>query len=303
MSRDEHAATARAIVNRLDRVNAQMSTWVSDSELSRFNRHASTEPFPVSEDVRRVVEASRRVSAGSGGAFDVTIRPLVQAWGFGDAARIPGGPEPAELEALRARVGWHRLEVAGDALVKASADLVCDFSAVAKGFAVDAVSRDLALRGHVDHLVEIGGELRARGRRADGEAWRVAIETPSSEATRTVHRVVALRDLSMATSGDYRNYYEQDGVRLSHTIDPRSGRPIEHGLASVTVLHREAMLADAWATALNVLGPEAGFELAVEREMAAYFIVRGPRATLEARSTPSFDSLLGLDTVDRTREP
>ena len=105
-------------------------------------------------------------------AFDVTIRPLVQAWGFGDAARVPGGPEPAELEALRARVGWQRLEVAGAALVKASADLVCDLSAVAKGFAVDAVSRDLALRGHVDHLVEIGGELRARGRRADGEAWR-----------------------------------------------------------------------------------------------------------------------------------
>jgi thiamine biosynthesis lipoprotein len=302
MSRDAQQVAAAAIRDRLAAVNAQMSTWDPDSELSRFNAYAATDPFAVSADTLRVVAASRQVAEDSGGAFDVTIRPLVQAWGFGDGARVPGGPTPAELRALRERIGWQRVSIGDGALQKSRPDVVCDLSAVAKGFAADAVSTDLVALGHLDHLVEIGGELRARGERQDGAAWRVAIEEPDGAQGRSIHRVIPLADRGMATSGDYRNYYEQDGVRISHTIDPRSGQPIRHALASVTVLHDEAMLADAWATALNVLGPEEGYALAVERGMAAYFIVRNPDATFSARGTPAFQASMD-SAVPRPDDP
>ncbi len=298
LTQDEHAAVGEAIVERLTAVNAQMSTWDPESEISRFNRHAATAPFPVSPETAGVVAAARWVAQASGGAFDVTIRPLVQAWGFGDGARIPGGPGPAELKSLRERVGWERVSVVGDALVKLRPDVVIDLSALAKGYGVDAVSDDLMRLGHANHLVEIGGELRARGRRPDGEPWQVAIEEPDVDDARVIHQVIPLEDRGMATSGDYRNYYEVDGVRISHTIDPRTGAPIRHALASVTVLHPQTMLADAWATALNVLGPEAGYTLAVERGMAAYFIVREPGATFSSRATPVFEAVLA-----RTQEP
>lgn len=285
LSRDAHAEIGRRIMSRLVEVNRVMSTWDPDSEISRFNGHASTEPFPASRELRGVVSAGWDVSEASGGAFDMTVRPLVQAWGFGDGARVPGGPSEAELEALRARVGWVRVRVEGDALVKSHPETVCDLSAIAKGYGVDAVSEDLVALGHLDHLVEIGGELYARGRKTDGEPWRVAIETPDAEA-RGVHDVLPLDGWGMATSGDYRNYYELDGARVSHTIDPREGRPIRHNLASVTVFHLETMWADAWATGLNVLGPEEGLAVADEQALAAYFIVRerdGTFTTFESR--------------------
>ncbi len=291
LSQQDHAALARVIRERLAAVNASMSTWDPRSEISRFNRHASTEPFPASRELRKVISASFDVSEASGGAFDVTIRPLVQAWGFGDGARVPGGPDPAELSALRERVGWQRIRVQGDALVKSYPETLCDLSAIAKGYGVDAVSEDLVRLGYPEHLVEIGGELRGRGRKLDGAPWRVAIEVPQPEAPRKVHQVIPLLGRGMATSGDYRSYYEQDGVRISHTIDPRDGRPIRHALASVTVLAEEAMWADAWATALNVLGPEAGYALAEERGLAAYFIIREKEGTFRSRETPLFTAL------------
>ncbi len=290
LSRDEFAALAVAITDRLAQVNALMSTWDPDSEISRFNRHRSTEPFPVSPGTRHVMAAARRVSALSSGAFDITIRPLVQAWGFGDGARVPGGPDRVELALLRQRVGWERVQVGVSGLVKSHPDAVCDLSAIAKGYAVDAVSDDLEGLGYANHLVEVGGELRARGHKPDGEPWRVAIEVPEAGSPRAIHEVIRL-DRGMATSGDYRNYYEQDGVRISHTIDPRTGRPLGHGLASVTVLADEAMWADAWATALNVLGPDEGYTRALEQDLAAYFIVRAKDGTFQTRETPAFSAL------------
>ncbi|NNL67562.1 MAG: FAD:protein FMN transferase, partial [Myxococcales bacterium] len=177
-------------------------------------------------------------------------------------------------------------------LAKARPAIACDLSAVAKGYAVDELARALGALGHERFLVEVGGELRGRGGHLDGAPWRVAIEAPVT-LDREIHRVLALRDLSMATSGDYRNYYEQDGRRISHTLDPRSGRPIEHRLASVTVLHPEAVWADAWATALNVLGPDEGYTVAVEQGLAAYFIVRADVPTDEGsygvRMTAAFE--------------
>ncbi|NNL67202.1 MAG: FAD:protein FMN transferase, partial [Myxococcales bacterium] len=258
---DEERAVGAAIAARLERVNALMSTWQDDSELSRFNRQPPGEPFAVAPETLRVFELSRRVHAESDGAFDPTVAPLVRAWGFGaDAA--PSPPSEAELEALQARVGFDAIAIdsAAGTLTRKGAGVVCDLSAVAKGFAVDEVARALGERGYTDFLVEIGGELRASGRHRDGSPWRVAIEAPATDplqatAARSIHRIVLLGDRAMATSGDYRNVYELAGERVAHIIDPRSGRPAAHGLASVTVIHAEAAVADAWATALQVLGP------------------------------------------------
>jgi len=281
------------ITRRLERVDALMSTWRDDSELQRFNTSASLDPFPVARETAEVVAVALDVARRSGGALDITVGPLVDAWGFG-RSRPVGPPTAAELAALRGFVGWQRIELdtTVPALSKQHSKLALDLSAVAKGYAVDEIARGLESLGHADFLVEVGGELRGRGGHLDGSAWRVAIELPAlgpGAGERSIHRVVALRDFSMATSGDYRNSYEREGRRLSHTIDPRTARPIAHALASVTVLHRDAVQADAWATALNVLGPEAGYALANAEQLAAYFILRG-ESGFELRWTPAFES-------------
>ena len=282
-----------AIDGRLAKVNHLMSTWDPDSELSRFNRHASTEAFRLSPETLEVLGLAQEISEKTHGAFDVTVQPLVAAWGFGAGARAPGhGPEAAELEAIRQRVGFRLLELdpmAGTAR-KRRPDVECDLSAIAKGFAVDEVARALSVLGWADFLVEVGGEVRAHGRRPEGGAWRVGIERPDAEG-RVVQTVVALADAVMATSGDYRSFYEEGGKRLTHIVDPRSGRPVGHSLASVSVVHREAVRADAWATALTVLGPEEGFTRAEAEGIAAYFLVRSEGGSFEARSTRAFPAL------------
>ncbi|NNL86451.1 MAG: FAD:protein FMN transferase, partial [Myxococcales bacterium] len=272
--------------------DAAMSTWRDDSELSRFNASRNTDPFHLSAATFRVFAAAEEISEASAGAFDVTVGPLVEAWGFGPSGTPGRPPEPSVLAALRRRVGYRKLEldISTRTIRKQVADIACDLSALAKGFAVDEVARGLVELGYEAFLVEIGGELRAQGVHEDGRDWRVAIETPDAEGF-SIHRVVVLRDLSMATSGDYRNFYESDGTRYSHTIDPRTGAPVTHALASVTVLHPEAMRADAWATALSVLGPEEGYDLAQQRGLAAYVISRlgrGSEERFEARFTAAF---------------
>ena len=249
--------------------------------------------FEVSPETFAVLEIAQQVSARSGGAFDATVGPLVDAWGFGAPERSDEAPDPATLASLRAHVGHEklRLDAAATTVAKQAAALRVDLSAVAKGYAVDLLAERLSALGHTSFLVEVGGELRSRGRRPEGRAWRVAIEEPDV-AGRRIHRIVALEDLAMATSGDYRNYYEIDGRRVSHTLDPRTGAPIEHTLASVTVVHPQAAWADAWATALTVLGPEPGSALAMEEGLAAYFLVRRPNGGFEPRMTPPFEPLL-----------
>ena len=296
-------ALVRDIAATLDRVDEVMSTWKPESELSRFNRHEGGVPFPVSPETLAVFEIAREVSELSGGAFDVTVGPIVAAWGFGAGATARGPPSADELEALRLHVGFRnvKIEPAASTIEKTSTEVVCDLSAVAKGFAVDEVARTLSARGYENFLVEVGGELRARGAHLDESPWRVAIEAPV-ELRRSIHRIVELRDLAMATSGDYRNYYEAGGRRVSHTIDPRTAKPIEHRLASVTVLHTDAAHADALATALNVLGPEEGYHFANTHDIAAYFIVRKQfaadardEAGFEVRMTKSFEPWLVRD--------
>ena len=285
----ERAEIKRAIESELRAVDEAMSTWQPESELSRFNAHGSTEPFPASTEILAVFRIASEVSELSGGAFDVTVGPVVTAWGFGATDRIPAPPPPEELDGLRERVGHRLVEVQSGALRKSRGDVVCDLSAIAKGFAVDRVAEALSQRGYRDHLVEVGGEIRARGQRLDGGAWRVAIERPDAGA-RDAFDVLPLRDVALATSGDYRNFYESGGRRYSHTIDPRTARPIEHALASVSVLHRDAVYADALATALNVLGSEAGYSLAEREGLAALFIVHEAGTAFSARATPAFEA-------------
>jgi thiamine biosynthesis lipoprotein len=290
-SREDLAQARLAVHERLATVNRLMSTWEADSELSRFNRHASGEPFPLSPETLEVLLLAQEVSERSGGAFDVSVRSLVAAWGFGAGARV-GEPDAAELAKLRERVGFRLLEldpVAGTAR-KRHPDVECDLSAIAKGFGVDEVARALAELGWKDFLVEVGGEVRARGRRPDGDPWRVGIERPDAEG-RAVHGVIALSDRAMATSGDYRSFYEAGGERRTHIVDPRSGRPIGHRFASVSVVHRDAVLADAWATALMVLGAEEGFARAEAEGLGAYFILRNEAGDFETRSTRDFPAV------------
>lgn len=303
LSEAQQRKAVDSVTQRLARVDELMSTWKETSELSRFNAFASTDSFEVAPETFAVFEIAQRVSQLSGGAFDVTVGPLVDAWGFGSEGRHEP-PSGAALRALVARTGWRKLALGplGRTVRKSQPDVRADLSAVAKGYAVDLVARGLEQLGHTRFLVEVGGELRANGERPGGGAWRVAIEAPDAPAdARRIHRIVELRDVSMATSGDYRNYYERDGRRISHTIDPRTGRPIEHRLASITVIHPEAAWADAWATALDVLGPDEGYSLAASEHLAAYFIVRdelpgtGGEASFQVRQTAEFEPFLAAE--------
>ena len=279
----------------LAEINALMSTYQPGSELSRFNASSATSWFLVSPELVAVVTAAQALSEASAGAFDVTAGPLVNLWGFGPNPSTDVVPRPGEIQAARARVGWQQLDVQTQppALRKARPDMFVDLSAIAKGYAVDRLAALVESVGIEDYLVEIGGELRGLGVNGRGEPWQIAIERPET-SKRALFRVVAVRDISMATSGDYRNFFEVDGERYSHTIDPATGRPVGHRLASVTVLADQCMQADAWATALLVLGPERGFRLADELGLAALFIEHAEDASSEdfvTQATAAFEAL------------
>ena len=260
----------------LDEVENRMSTWIDDSELSRLNASTSTDWQPVSPALCEVLELAERVSEASGGAFDTTVGPLVDAWGFGAAPGERRVPDAATIDALRGVTGYTQLAVdCGEERVrKAIAGLQVDLSAIAKGYGVDRVAESLAGAGIDSYLVEVGGEMQGRGVKPDGSRWRIGIETPNREI-RAVYDAIVLRDTALATSGDYRNFFEADGVFYSHTIDPRTGRPTTHNTAGVTVLAATTAAADAWATALLVLGSNDGLELAERENIAALFLDRG----------------------------
>lgn len=290
--RDRLARLQTQIDAELAAVNAEMSTYLEDSELSRFNRFAPNQDFAASPHLLELVALAKQVSEQSGGAFDVTVGPLVDAWGFGPDPREREQLSDAEIRELRAIVGDHELEVdrAKGTLRKTAAGLRVDLSAIAKGHGCDRVATVVNAAGYENTMVEIGGEIWAQGSSPNGEDWKVGVERPTGDAagSRAVQRILKVSDVGVATSGDYRNYWEQDGVRYSHTIDPRTGRPISHRLVSVTVVHPESSaLADAWSTALTVLGPSEGPALAERLGLAAYFLVR-TESGFEARSSPAF---------------
>ena len=263
----------------LRQVNDQMSTYLENSEISRFNRSDSTEWFPVSRELAEVVSYSQTVSQKTGGAFDITVGPLVNVWNFGPDRGERTVPDAELLAEIVESTGYDKLAVRLEppALKKTVPGLEIDLSAVAKGYAVDRVVALLNERGAKDVFVEIGGEVSVSGSKA-GQWWKVGIQMPDA-ATNSVLIAHSLNvgggnDRSMATSGDYRNFFEVDGKRYSHTIDPRTGMPIEHALASVTVVAETCMAADAWATALNVLGPSQALQIAQAEEMDVLLVAR-----------------------------
>lgn len=255
-------AVGEGIRETVERIDGLMSTYKPDSELSRFNRAPVGVWFPISRESAEVIGLAQQVSGISDGDFDITVGPLVNLWGFGPDPSNDRIPSDEAIAAAREEVGYRKLELrrGHKPALRKSGPLYVDLSAVAKGYAVDKVAEFLESERVTNYLVDIGGEMRVAGVKEGGVPWRVAIQSPAGGEE--MARVLVLEDLGVATSGDYRNYFEVDGVRYSHTIDPRTGRPIRHNLASVTVLDRSAARADALATALDVMGPERGMALA-----------------------------------------
>lgn len=282
---------AGAIQAELDLVNEQMSTWRDDSYLTRFNQYDGSDWFPVAPETAFVMAAAQRAAEESDGAFDMTVGPLVNAWGFGPQ-RAVALPLDEEIAAVLERVGYQQVEVdeEASAVRKSNPWVYCDLSGIAKGYGTDRVADLLDEYGY-DYMVEVGGEIRTRGVNHRGEVWRIGIINPAAEG-RPTRGVIRAADIAMATSGDYRNFREDaDGRRFSHTIDPRTGRPVDHALASVTVLYPTAMMADAYATVLMVLGPEAGYDWAIARSLPVHFIVHEEDGTFSSRSTPALEAL------------
>jgi thiamine biosynthesis lipoprotein len=280
-------ALRHATHSALDDVNKRMSVYSPDSELSRFNAHKSQAPFSVSAGTAEVFRISRQVSEQSCGAFDITVGPLVNAWGFGPE-KTSSDPDGPVIAALRERVGWRLVEARDDnTLVKKHPDLHCDLSAVAKGYGVDKAAEALDRLGAKNYLVEVGGEVRTKGVNPDGHRWRLAIERPSNGGQH-VQLVVGLSGFSLATSGDYRIFRIQDGKRLSHEIDPRTGRPVKNSVASASVIHPSCAWADAYATALMVLDPDDGYAFAEKNRLAVYLLERGLSGEFIARQTEAF---------------
>ena len=270
----EPAALQAELERLLVAVNDSMSTWQPESEISRFNRSPPGEWFPVSAAFAEVVAAALAIGELSGGAYDVTVGPLVELWGFGPARPRTDVPSAAAIRERREQVGQHYLELdVAQGRMRRLREVEVDLSSIAKGYAVDVLAEALAAQRIADFLVEVGGEMRLSGRSPRGDAWRVAVERPQPGA-RSVALGIALTDAAVATSGDYRNYFEVDGRRYSHSIDPRSGWPVQHDLVSVTVIAADCMHADAWATALAVLGAEEALALAEARGLAVYLLRR-----------------------------
>lgn len=258
------------IDKRLEVVNNQMSTYRPDSELSRFNKSAKS--LKVSDATRDVIKSALAISKESGGAFDVTVGPLVNLWGFGPDKKPVKVPSQQLIAAQLKRVGSQYLSVKGNTLHKAIPDLYVDLSAIAKGYGVDQIALYLEKLGIANYLVDIGGELRVHGAKPANKPWTLAIERPS--AGQDVQRLIHIGNNAIATSGDYRNYFESDGIRYSHTIDPQTGMPIKHKLASVTVIDQSSMIADGLATAITVLGPEKGLAFAQKLHIPAFLLVK-----------------------------
>jgi thiamine biosynthesis lipoprotein len=284
----------KKIDSLLIQINQKMSTYLTDSEISQFNQYRKSDWFAVSSELVLVVESALDISAKSEGAFDITTGPLVNLWGFGPENRSELVPGEDEIRARKLLVGFEKLQVRDKpaGIKKEISDLYCDLSAIAKGYGVDQVAIFLEKIGYANYMVDIGGEIKAGGKRSHTDYWKIGVAIPEEKLG--IQKVIPLYNMAVATSGDYRNYFEKDGIRYSHMIDPRSGRPITHHLASVTVLHDSCMIADALATAIDIMGPETGLEFALMRELPVFLIVRKGNGFIE-KMTPEFEKILELN--------
>ncbi len=274
-------------------INRKMSTYIDDSELSLINQTNSREWIPVSADLYQVINDAIRVSTLTAGSFDITVGPLVNLWGFGPTPRTNKIPSAKEISDALRKTGFEHISLRSSptAIQKTIPGIYIDLSGIAKGYAVDKIAEYLDQQNINNYMLEIGGEIRARGVNEINFAWRIGIEKPLAEQ-RTVERIIKLDNIAMATSGDYRNYFEQGGKRYSHTIDPRTGRPITHTLVSVTVLHKSTAWADALATGFLVMGKEAAYKLAEQEKLPVLFIERTANGFSESYTDPFTGYLL-----------
>lgn len=291
---DLHALHA-GIQSQLDLVVAQMSTWEADSDISRFNRSAPGTCQELPAAFATVLSCALEIARASDGAYDPTVGPLVEAWGFGASSRTRQVPDAGLLSAARARTGWQRVALHSDpARVLQTGQIQLDLSGIAKGHGVDRVVDHLRGHGIGSALVEVGGELHGYGRKPDGSHWQVLVEAaPDEDAGDDAGTpcVIAVDGFAIATSGDHWHAFEHAGTRYAHTLDPRTGKPVEHAPAAVTVIAGSAMQADAWATALTVMGTDAGFDFAQAHGLSARFVARGDDGRVE-RMTDAFHARL-----------
>lgn len=277
-------ALQKEIDQLLERVNDLMSTYRKNSQLSQFNQYRGTDPYQVSSEMITVVREALRLNRLTQGALDVTVGPLVNLWGFGPEARPDIVPTNEELLKRRAIVGIDHLTVGSDSLSKDIPDLYVDLSTIAKGWGVDVVGSYLQSLGLHNYMVEIGGEIQTRGKNQQGVGWRIAIEKPTVDE-RAIQEIIEPGDMGVATSGDYRNYFEENGIRYSHIIDPATGRPISNKVVSVTVLDPSTMTADGLATGLMVMGDIKGMEAAEQNNIAVFMVVKTEDSYKELAST------------------
>lgn len=274
----QREALQKAVESRLVAINKSMSTYDNESELSLLNQGLLAKDaegwVSVSADLAEVLEMSLDVWKASHGDFDVTVGPLVNLWGFGPDARADHIPAIDEIESKLSLIGSNNIELdRAQQRVRINKQQYVDLSAIAKGWAVDEIAEVAEQQGIGSYMAEIGGEIRAQGIKPNNQPWRIAIERPQHDLGQSVALVIELDGQGIATSGSYRNYFEEDGVRFSHTIDPKTGYPIKHKLASVTVVHPSTGVADAWATAITVAGAEQGLQLANEHNLSVFMLV------------------------------
>ncbi|MCF7847936.1 MAG: FAD:protein FMN transferase [Kiritimatiellales bacterium] len=292
----------QTIGNTLAEVNRQMSTWDPASEISAFNQSGSTEPFPVSAPFAKVVQAALGLSDTTGGAFDPTLNPLLNLWGFGSRSNHAGVPPDDDVERTRAACGWRHLHAeTASAIRKDIPGLQLDLGAIAKGYGVDAVAADIRAAGLANYFVEIGGEVYVEGTNPDGVPWRIGVQLPSTGPVgESLQGIINIHNRAVATSGDYRNYIEKDGVIYSHIMDPRTGRPALHNVASVTVLAPSCMEADGMATGLFVMGAEKGLEWVENHPgVEALFLLHDEKDEIIEKFSSGFKSLTDYSVFER----
>lgn len=286
----EPAALKAVVDGLLAEVDQQMSTWRTDSDISQFNRLPAHSCRAMPAAVLELVRAGDELSRESDGAFDLTLEPLLDLWGFGPQSRGEQVPSTEALAEARQRIGHQHLQIGEQRLCKDAA-VQLDLNSIAAGYTVDRIAARLAELGVTSYLLDVTGEVRAAGRKPDGAPWRIAIEAPRDDR-QVAQKVLALDGLGVSTSGDYRNYFEEGGRRYSHTLDPQTGTPITHRLASVTVVDPSTLRADGLSTLLMVLGPERGYAFAERADIAAFFVTRTDQG-FATRATPAFTRRFG----------
>jgi thiamine biosynthesis lipoprotein len=272
-------------------IDRQMSTYRHDSDIERFNALPANSCQTMPAAVLELVRVGEQLSSQSEGSYDLTVEPLMNLWGFGPQGREEKVPSAAALAETLQRVGYRHLRIDGDRLCK-DAPVEVDFNSIAAGYAVDTIATRLEAMGIHDYLAEATGELKARGSKLDGSAWRIALEEPRDDQ-QVVERIIQVDGYGVSTSGDYRNYFQQDDRRYSHTFDARSGAPVLHNLASVTVIDPRTVMADGLSTLLLILGPEKAWDFAEKHQIGAFFVIRADTGFV-TRTSAAFDRLVGV---------